>query len=99
MLARFFVTIMLKHTLHHVIKRLGMHHIIEVISHLDRTVLAQISVGLSLSQLVMTGKGSNKGHDILCYVFCAKYHLSLIKLSWGQKNKLLDKFQSIFKKI
>ena len=41
MLARFFVTIMLKHTLHHVIERLGMHHIIEVISHLDRTVLAQ----------------------------------------------------------
>ena len=63
------------HALYHVVHRLGMHHVIEVVSHLDGPIAAQIAIGFSVSHLVLTGEGCDKQHNILGYVFDAKHKL------------------------
>ena len=62
-----------RHALRHVVHRLCMHHVIEVVRHFDCTILVEILVCLNVSHIVMAGKSGNKWHDILRYVFNANH--------------------------
>ncbi len=65
------------HALHHIVERLGVHHIVEIVHHFDGPVLIQVAICLDLRHRIMTGKGSNKRYDILRYVFDTKHYILL----------------------
>ena len=80
------------HTLHHVTHWLGVHYVVEVVSHLDGSVAAQIAVGFCVGHLIMTGKGGYEQHDLLGYVFDAKHKIMSFACKYTNSFSIIVRF-------